>query len=857
MDFILDRLPRKKDRYTIGFLDENAYDEYHSNTTDGIYEAARRYNLNVIRFGHFAAHITSGNDMHSEVCLNLIENFELDGLIFLGWARAVRFDSVESFRRRFASIPILSLGASYPGIPGVYFPGDAYLKEIINHLIQVHHFRRIAYIAPFWPDDRSKIYIDTMKENGIYHPELYVSEEDVRDLNVPQRGKKAVSILLDDRRTAFDAIISLFNDETRSLVDELKRRGLSVPGDVAVTSYEDGEVSRFYSPSLTTVYFPWRELGYIACEKMYELLSTGKTQMTAIVPGKVIIRESCGCVPGFVASADIGRVPLSNRSFEEVGTEEFGEISLNIEKEAGCGGIWFDNLMLAFRNDYQNRSGRHFLWELEKQLRDVRHNHRQLTSLITAFRKMLLPYLLPRNGCPDTYMWAENLFHQAQVLLQEKISGAWAQEEIKSRSMYLMLKEISQILITNFTVKTLMDSLEINLPRLGIPGCRIITFGGNDSSFGLPSECTLEFDYDGSRRVTPQAGGPKELKRILPGILFREDRPYLLAAHLLYVADDFIGFALFEPGIMDMRIYQTLAINISTALSGAILFEKLDSSYKRLVEQAHRRGMADVSAGTLHNIGNVLNSLGVTTQVIRKMAASSPISDFLLANQLLERNIGDIERFISEDPKGCKLMQYYSRLGDSFEKLREQLTDNITRLSEKIGLIDGIITAQQNYTGIKSTLEELDIVIIIEDSLKINTASLAKNDIEVVKDYCGPAMIMGQKTKLFHVLTNLFKNAIEAMAGTPRDRRRLVISVEAGKGCKLVRIADTGHGIPREKLESIFAYGFTTKKDGHGFGLHSCANYMTEMEGKIWAESEGAGRGAAFVVQLREPKRKA
>ena len=859
MDFVLSKLPQKKDRYTIGFLDENAYDEYHNFTTGGIFEAAQKYNLNVIRFGHFAAHITSRNELHAEVYLNLIEKSGLDGLIFLGWARAVTFESIDSFKERFASIPILSVGSSVSGIPSVYFPGETYLQEIINHLINIHHFRRIAYIAPFWPDNRSSVYINAMKENGIYHPELYISEEDVKDLDVPQRGKKAIYILLDERRTSFDAIISLFNDETRGIIEELNGRGLNVPDDIAVTSYEDGEIGKFYTPSFTTIYFPWQELGYTACEKMYELLTTGKTQIMTTVPGRVIIRESCGCIPNLVKSADIGNIEPSGRSFDEIGTEEFGEISMNIEKEAGCRGIWFDNLLQAFRIDYQNRSSRNFLWELEKQLRDVRYNHYQLTSTITVFRKLLLPYFICVSGGMDPYKWAENLFHQAQVLLQEKISGAWAQKEVESRDVYLTLKEISQILITNFTVKNLLDSLELNLPRLNIPGCHIITFGGDESKESLLAECRLEFEYCDSHRISLESGefeGLEELRDILPKILFREDRPYLLAAHLLYVADDFIGFALFEPGVTDVRVYQALAVNISTALNGAILFEKLDSSYKRLIEQAHRRGMADVSTGILHNIGNVLNSVNVTSQLIKEMAVSSPISDFLLANQLLEKNIEDLEGFIIGDPKGQKLMQYYTKLGDSFSNLREQFITNIARLSDKIDLIDDIITAQNNYTGIKSTLEELDVVLIIEDALKINTASIAKTNTEVERNYCSPTIIMGQRTKLFHVFTNLFKNALESMAEMPRNQRKLAISVETGMKCKLIRITDTGHGIPREKLESIFAYGFTTKKGGHGFGLHSCANYLTEMEGKLWAESEGTGKGATFVLQLREPKRK-
>jgi two-component system NtrC family sensor kinase len=59
-------------------------------------------------------------------------------------------------------------------------------------------------------------------------------------------------------------------------------------------------------------------------------------------------------------------------------------------------------------------------------------------------------------------------------------------------------------------------------------------------------------------------------------------------------------------------------------------------------------------------------------------------------------------------------------------------------------------------------------------------------------------------------------------------------------------VADTGVGLPPENLTRIFGHGFTTKADGHGFGLHSCALAAGQMGGSLRAESEGLGHGATF-----------
>ena len=65
-----------------------------------------------------------------------------------------------------------------------------------------------------------------------------------------------------------------------------------------------------------------------------------------------------------------------------------------------------------------------------------------------------------------------------------------------------------------------------------------------------------------------------------------------------------------------------------------------------------------------------------------------------------------------------------------------------------------------------------------------------------------------------------------------------------------IAVIDTGIGISPENLTRIFAHGFTTRKDGHGFGLHSGALAAKELGGKLSVESAGLGQGASFVLDL-------
>jgi DNA-binding LacI/PurR family transcriptional regulator len=388
-----------KNRFTIGFLDEDSYDEYHSYITAGIFEVAAKYGLNVIRFGHFGSWSNIYQyDSYINMALDHIQQYDLDGLLFLGWARLVTFKGPEYIKNRLGSIPLVSLGSKHEGISGVYFAGATYIHEMLLHLIRVHGLRKIAFIVPFWPDPRCDVYIDTMKEHGIYDPNLYVDETEVADFNLMEWGKKAVAVLLDKRKVDCNAIVSLFNYETKAIIDELELRGYRVPGDIAVTSYEDGEIGQFASPSFTTIYFPWKEIGYTGCEKMYQLLTRGQIPEFTVVPGKVILRDSCGCISGLVHHPDADnpvKIEPPVKQSPEISGFPLQIIQDEWRQRLNNTILDLDILLKSFFDDYQQRSNSAFLAELEFQLQKITdyQHFKKIEAIIAILRPLILPYV--------------------------------------------------------------------------------------------------------------------------------------------------------------------------------------------------------------------------------------------------------------------------------------------------------------------------------------------------------------------------------------------------------------------------------------------------------------------------------
>lgn len=837
-------------RLTIGFIDEDAYNEYNSMLVKGIFASAQEHGMNVIRFGHFLVHLPSSSADQEKMLLEYVRQFKLDGLIILGWARAT-YNS--DFMSMFDGIPKVSVGSARDGMPGVFFLGERYIEEILRHLINAHGMRKIAYIAPFRPDGRNETYIKVMNEYGLFDPVLYVDESELSGLSVPDRGRRAVEILLEYRGVRPEAIMSMYNEETFEVVNALKERGMRIPEDIAVTSYEDGDIGKFSVPSYTTVYFPWKELGYYACEIVYRLINGEEVSGNTQVPGRVIYRNSCGCIPQSAAMVKSGQICDAGRKFEDLDNNQLKEIAGSISENTPFSAAATNDLLNRFRQAFIRFEYRPFLKDYELKLRKIQFfdEFSEFEPIAAVFKKNLMPYFLPYSGEDvKKVVWADNMFHQMQVILQSMIANAQFHEDVGHIRSKLVLDEVGKILITNFNVDSLMDSLETNLPKTGVKRCWLYIF--NDlSENGHFSDYHLEFEYSKGRRIKAPPdtqSRPGELECVI----FREDRPYFLLSHLLSVGDSFFGFSLFETDNDDIRIAHLLNMHLSIALNGIILFEKLERTYRKLMEQAHKKGMADTT-GILHNIANIMNSVNVTIQVMEEILKESCLNDLKMANEMLKEKNDDLDSFVRSDPKGKLLLRYYASLGDACIQMRDRLKMHIGRMFDKTSLIEGIINTQQSFTGIRSNLERMDLIPVIENVLAMSQDSLEKNGIKVVKKYGAPVRAMVQRTKLFHVLTNIVKNAIESMEDNADEDKVLTVEAMNDRESAFIRVSDTGPGIEEDKLESIFAYGYTTKHNGHGFGLHSCANYMTEMKGRIWAEKGADSRGAVFVMQFRSP----
>jgi len=278
---------------------------------------------------------------------------------------------------------------------------------------------------------------------------------------------------------------------------------------------------------------------------------------------------------------------------------------------------------------------------------------------------------------------------------------------------------------------------------------------------------------------------------------------------------------------------------------------KTESLNKQLIEAARQAGMAEVATSVLHNVGNVLNSVNVSSTAVMERVRNSKVANLAKLAGLVREHRQDLAAFLASDPKGKQVPDYLAALAAHLTDEQTGILEELQSLNAHIGHIKEIVAMQQNYSKVWGIRETLPIVEMVEDALRLNAAAAARNSIQVVRDYADVPPVLVEKHKLLQILVNLIRNARQALDESGHPGKRLTIRVgRNGDDAVQIAVVDNGVGISPENLTRIFGHGFTTRRDGHGFGLHSSALAARELGGSLTAHSDGPGQGATFTLEL-------
>jgi NO-binding membrane sensor protein with MHYT domain len=268
----------------------------------------------------------------------------------------------------------------------------------------------------------------------------------------------------------------------------------------------------------------------------------------------------------------------------------------------------------------------------------------------------------------------------------------------------------------------------------------------------------------------------------------------------------------------------------------------------QLREVSRHAGMAEVATGVLHSVGNLLNSLGVSTSLVLAGLRDSRVGNVQRVAKLLADNADRMGVFLESDPRGREVPTYLAQLGENLVTENRTLHTEMQAIATHVEHIGKIVAAQQTYARRGGVTEDVDVAELVDNAIALNFAGTA--DVTIHRDYQAVPLLTLDRHRLIQILGNLLSNARHALRDLGDGERTLRVRVRPSAASLMIEIEDSGVGIAAEVVGRLFAFGFTTKKDGHGFGLHASANLAKELGGDISVHSDGPGRGARFTLRL-------
>ncbi|HEY1406915.1 MAG TPA: diguanylate cyclase [Spirochaetota bacterium] len=828
-------------RKTIAFIGETSFDKYQGQMLAGAIKAAREIDVNLIRFTLESVINESRIRNQVEIFIDMAMKFRPDGLMFLGWSGDIAQNEQQfiDLLQKKIPIPLLSIGRKIGNIPSVFMDGGHNIREVVEHLIDVHHYKNIAFIQPYTPDERYSAYKEIMEERRLFRPELVVTDVDLKDSVdwlFRRRVKNIADILLDQRNIKIDAIISLYTYETVYLHEELASRGIRVPEDIALTSWEDGDRGRYAYPALSSVYYPFFEQAYEGCKILHRLISGETIPQDTLVPGRLVVRRSCGCLSQKIedVTVDLDTIRAENDHSNQKITESAHKIASQLKV------LKIENLLPHYFKHMENPEENDFLLYIEQTILAQNESCDHLYAIqqdLLLFRSVITPYIA---NDVHQLMSAENLWLKCQIIIEENIEVVIGFNEILNRGKGHMMQEIGQDIMTTLDLTKLLDIIETSITKIDVPNCLLALY---PEGSGKHDHGKIVYFYRDRKRVPLT-----ELARISGGeAIFNEfmqsDKAHVFSIHLLHINKELIGYMMFEPGPEDERIYTTLSVQTGSSIHAAQTLNNLKET------NIHLQSAQD----------EIIRSMEIIKEKTSELEESNTKLSQLdkLKNDFIANITHDFRSPLMVILNTTDLGLMYDTAAD-IETVQRRYSTILTASLKLKDTIDRLLElAKMDAQGVKINLKKVHLREYMTNIVDFYKSAAASSSI-TVNSILPEHEIENFYTdidKLEEILHNLISNAFKFV---DPSRGKITLSLIDRDDSIVIMIMDNGIGIPHDKLDAIFGRfeqienTASGKHKGTGIGLAFAKQLVGFLNGSIWAESDGSGKGARFFVELKK-----
>jgi signal transduction histidine kinase len=279
-----------------------------------------------------------------------------------------------------------------------------------------------------------------------------------------------------------------------------------------------------------------------------------------------------------------------------------------------------------------------------------------------------------------------------------------------------------------------------------------------------------------------------------------------------------------------------------------------DERERQLQQQLHdasrQAGMAEIATNVLHNVGNVLNSVNISASIVTDRVRKPRSAGLGKVAALLQEQAADMVGFVANDERAKHLPVYLAQLAEHLARDQEVTLNELDLLRKNIDHIKEIVSMQQSYSKLVGVPERLAVANLVDDALRMNAGAFTRHGVNLKCEFEDVPEIVVEKHKVLQILVNLLRNARYACEASGKPDKEVVMRIAKQEAGVQIAVIDNGIGIQPDHMTRIFSHGFTTKKDGHGFGLHSGALAARDLGGALRVHSAGAGQGATFTLDL-------
>ena len=802
---------KHKLRPTIGYLTDVLFEPYQNTLFNAVLDVAQERDVNLITFAIEPAWVERGPAGLRNPLLELVGPENVDGVVLQGGlvVRRGSTDTVKVLRNSLRQMPWTCATIEFEGVPSVVEEYEQGMRDLVAHLIEVHGYRRIAFIRDLAGqkagEARYQSYLRALAEHGIPFDHDLVVWNQRWDL---EGARKNISILLDERRIYPDAIVAITDRLAIWIIEALRERGIHVPRNVAVVGYDDIEAARFVTPPLTTVHQPIGELARAATEMLLDMLVGRPAPERVVLQTALVLRRSCGCPSQSIAQAAVGAPYTAPQgSLQDALSAQRQSLYMEItQKVPGRFAGQAARLLDTFVAELGGARGA-FLDALDEILRRAADSGSDVAAwqdIISTLRRGVLLYLGEQARAT-----AEDLCMQARVRIGEAMEQVQGYRRYRQEYQLQFLTWLSGALNVSLDVEHIAEALAEQLPGLSISRCCISLYEDPNTPAGWAQ---LLLAYDKGQVIREAQRFPA--RQLLPAGLWPTDERRDVVVVPLHFRDEHFGFGVFEMGPREGVVYESLRIHISSALKRILLYKDLLDALAAAekADQLKTRLLANVT----HELRTPLNViLGYT-----RIALDVPGAYGIELPPDLRRDLGYIHQ--------------------SAEHQLRIINDLLDLSRAEIGELD-------LYP------EWLDPRALLEDAFHSIIGSVAPGPVAWRLELPERLpVIQADPVRLRQVVLNLLSNANKFT-----ERGEIVLGAEVSPPHLHIWVRDTGVGIPPDQQERIFEPFVTAvqagrRLEGIGLGLSITRRLVALHHGKMRLESE-PGRGSTFHVYLPLP----